>query len=544
MPFTKKPGNWQNLAAGSTPLDAAGLNDLEARIQTAFAATSTNSLSRNRLAILGPSTEANWGNVVDPNNPIVLSSNGQAAQASQVHAQMIYWLGGRLELVYNGGVSGDTSAMILARTDAFIAAVTGNVGWILAGTLFGNDFGSIDVDTSIANCVAIYDKLAALKDVRKVICTITNRDDVHNGTFGGMTATQYIEYVRRADQAVFDYCRDHDDFILVDYHRAVSRDSLYLTTPDGRPTTEDGIHPNHNGGDLMARAIAAAIEPHSFPVDRLAGQTDAGVLIGDDHFFKGSPSSEIQYLSFTGTVTAGTYTVTVPANSLGIPSGTTSAIAWNAGSAALKTALEGVLGTGNVATTGDASPWDHFISLQGTLAGLAAPLLTVNSAGLTGGTGSIVRVAGGGVPANWAVTNTGFKVTVVPRDDGLGNWCRMEAIQNGASVTVGHSFGAIASGAVFRGECELRIDDDWVNPQRAELVVTPQAPITVTASCQLASGISPSPRCFNPGESTGPLLTPWAQAGVGLSTGFVSLGFAADTGSVVYLGRCGVRVRV
>lgn len=524
---------------------------------------------RNRLAILGPSTEQIWGSVFDPESPIVLTSNGQGANAGQTHAQVVYWLEGALELAVNGGVTGNTSADILGRVDAFIAAAQGRVGWILCGTLYGNDFGSIDVATSLANCKAIYDRLDNLRGVRKIACTITNRDDGYRGLFtksaplggGTMSSAEYVDFVRRSDQLVRDYVRSHDGWLLVDYHRAVTVDHLYKTTSDGRSTTADGTHPNHNGGDQLAREIAKVVKPHVHLVDPLALATDDSVMFGDSHFLKpGTLTNEISLIGTTGVPDGGTFTISVPSNVYGIPSGTTAPIPWNAfgsksadtGVGSVEAALEAVWGVGNFAVTGN-SPnvadgnWYHFITWQGVYAGKTVPILVTDGSLLTKagshvGVGiSSSRSAAGGAPTGWATANTGFATTLVARDDGRGYWCRMEALQDGASVSLNQTFGVIAAGVVFRGEAELRVDDTWRNPVRCDIVINPQVPVTVTNCWQLNFGISPAPLCFNPGPSQGPALTPWVTLAADTSGGTFQVNFQAGLGSVLYVGRVGIR---
>jgi hypothetical protein len=93
-------------------------------------------------------------------------------------------------------------------------------------------------------------------------------------------------------------------------------------------------------------------------------------------------ASEVQTLTASGPPTAGTFTLTYGGQ-------TTGAIAYNASAAVVQAALEALtnIGSGNVLGGGGPLPGTPVtITFQGALATTDVPLMTVNNAGLTGGT--------------------------------------------------------------------------------------------------------------------------------------------------------------
>ncbi|MGW5514256.1 hypothetical protein [Nocardia africana] len=96
-------------------------------------------------------------------------------------------------------------------------------------------------------------------------------------------------------------------------------------------------------------------------------------------------SNEKQTVTVTGSPTAGTFTLTYKSQ-------TTAGIAYNATTAAVKSALEALstIGTGNVNVTGTGP---YVVEFVGDLAGMDLPLMTASGAGLSGGTSPGVTVA-------------------------------------------------------------------------------------------------------------------------------------------------------
>jgi hypothetical protein len=97
--------------------------------------------------------------------------------------------------------------------------------------------------------------------------------------------------------------------------------------------------------------------------------------------------NEVQTLTITGTPTGGTFTLTMPGQ------GTTAAIAHNATAANVVTALEAVIGPGNVTATGGALPGTAVVLTFQNEYGLRDVALLTATASLTGGTTPAAAVA-------------------------------------------------------------------------------------------------------------------------------------------------------
>jgi hypothetical protein len=131
--------------------------------------------------------------------------------------------------------------------------------------------------------------------------------------------------------------------------------------------------------------------------------------------------SETQAVSFTGTVTGGTFTLTYAGQ-------TTPAQPFNVSAAALQVALQALttVGAGNVVVGGGPGPAAFAVTFAGTLANSPQPLLTFNAATLTGTTPgmavarSTAGVSFAGHAARAALANrilnnpTGYGVLMAP----------------------------------------------------------------------------------------------------------------------------------
>ncbi|MGH3926768.1 MAG: hypothetical protein ACRDTT_28550, partial [Pseudonocardiaceae bacterium] len=98
--------------------------------------------------------------------------------------------------------------------------------------------------------------------------------------------------------------------------------------------------------------------------------------------------SEVQTVTITGSPTGGTYTLTFGGQ-------TTAGIAWNATSAAVRSALEALsnIAPGDVVTAGGPHPGaDVAVTFGGAYAGTDVAQMTASAAGLTGGTTPAVVV--------------------------------------------------------------------------------------------------------------------------------------------------------
>ncbi|MGW6699640.1 hypothetical protein [Nocardia sp. NPDC055049] len=122
-------------------------------------------------------------------------------------------------------------------------------------------------------------------------------------------------------------------------------------------------------------------DPTSYEITADIFATGSGLLYVRQY----TPIHEAQLVSIVGTATAGTFKLSY----LGDPTGT---IAYNATNSTVQSALEAVLGTGNVTVTGTAGgPWT--VNLIGDFLGEANSLLEADFALLTGATGMTVTDA-------------------------------------------------------------------------------------------------------------------------------------------------------
>jgi hypothetical protein len=119
--------------------------------------------------------------------------------------------------------------------------------------------------------------------------------------------------------------------------------------------------------------------------------------------------NDVQTVSFGGTVTGGTFTLTFTPP-VGSPQ-TTAAIAWNATAAAVQAALQTLTGIGaNCTVTGGPGPASYVVTFNGTLSGDAITLMTASGTNLTG-TSPTVSVAH---------TTTGSTTSAAPADQVVG----------------------------------------------------------------------------------------------------------------------------
>jgi hypothetical protein len=151
-----------------------------------------------------------------------------------------------------------------------------------------------------------------------------------------------------------------------------------------------------------------------------------------------SSANAVQTISDTPTITAGTFTIS-GTNPLSGEAFTTADIAYNASAATVATAVQTALGHGGTVTgAGGALPGtDVTLTFSGAYAGRPVELMTVNNAGLTGGTLAIAattvgRSAGTFAPHSAAVIAA---PTTAPTVAGNGSGSSFGAGTYGVSYT-------------------------------------------------------------------------------------------------------------
>jgi hypothetical protein len=194
----------------------------------------------------------------------------------------------------------------------------------------------------------------------------------------------------------------------------------------------------------------------------LLGETPNVTL--DIALFSAGNVNEAQTVTISGGVTGGTFTLTYSGQ-------TTAAIAWNAASSAVQSALVALsnLAAGDVTVTGSAGgPWT--VTFGGTLASQNVAAMTASAASLTGGTPAIaVATATAGVtghyPNGYIPSGTAIgKVTATglfgPYDNGASDgrevcygltFADITAVRQNGSVAAKVGTGAFVRGAVNSG---------------------------------------------------------------------------------------------
>lgn len=139
----------------------------------------------------------------------------------------------------------------------------------------------------------------------------------------------------------------------------------------------------------------------------------------------GAGADDVQTISETGPPTAGTFTLTLDTTDSGGSSQTSAPIAYNATAAAVQAALTGMsnIGAGNVTCSGGPLPGTPVVAtFGGALADELVPVMTAQSAGLTGGTAAVAHTTPGSPALNlydakpgWSdlgATKTGIQITI------------------------------------------------------------------------------------------------------------------------------------
>jgi hypothetical protein len=128
----------------------------------------------------------------------------------------------------------------------------------------------------------------------------------------------------------------------------------------------------------------------------------------------GTPTNEVQTVTITGTPTGGTFTLTFNGR-------TTTAIAYNAASSAVQTALQALssIGAGNATVTGSAGG-PYTVTFTGGLAATNVPPMTATAA-LTGGTtpGVTIATPTPGVSIDLAALPAGYEDIGYTSTDGI-----------------------------------------------------------------------------------------------------------------------------
>jgi hypothetical protein len=176
------------------------------------------------------------------------------------------------------------------------------------------------------------------------------------------------------------------------------------------------------------------------------GYTEANV--GVPYNYPSEFTNAIQSLGVSG-ATGGTFTLKTSAP---LPGGTTSAIPYNAAPQRIQTALEAIVGVGNVSVTSIVGQTGTAVDItfQGAYAGEAIPNLTADATNLVGTSPSvdIITVTVGGVTAGPPIEIVNTPNTTAAID---GNNARIRVIIDGSTTVGATGFVLDTSSAILRG---------------------------------------------------------------------------------------------
>ena len=236
----------------------------------------------------------------------ITNQNTQTSATFGAHLAKGYWtqaqimLEQRFELLSNAGVSGNTTAQVLARIDTDVIALRPQYCFLIAGT---NDAGQdVPSATTVANYASILGKLQGAGIV-PIIGTMTPRG------FSGMTQARLLSMME-GNTWLQTYATRTPGVFLVDLYRAMLDYSDINTTSQGEPVAAwvDGakLHPTAAGAVQMGYAIARQLDavipklPRRLQLNYNGVNGDSSNLIRNGMFMAGSPGT--LGLNATGTV--------------------------------------------------------------------------------------------------------------------------------------------------------------------------------------------------------------------------------------------------
>jgi lysophospholipase L1-like esterase len=156
------------------------------------------------------------------------------------------------------GISGQTTPQMLIRFRPDVIALRPAAVVILAGTndLAGNT-GPMSLEDMEAN-LASMSELAHANKIKVVFASVLPVYDGGHRADGStiiMTDRRQPDKILALNQWIKTYCADHDD-VYLDYFSAMADDKGFLK----KDLSEDGLHPNKAGYDIMAPLAQAAID--------------------------------------------------------------------------------------------------------------------------------------------------------------------------------------------------------------------------------------------------------------------------------------------
>jgi len=153
---------------------------------------------------------------------------------------------------YNRGISGQTTAQMLLRFYPDVIELHPKAVLILAGTNdIGGNLGPESLEYIESNLAAMTD-LAHANGIKVVLASLTPVCDYHRP----QTAQRPPEKINELNRWIKDYTERHPDVIYLDYFSATVDDKGFFRAE----ITEDGLHPNARGYEIMAPLAQKAID--------------------------------------------------------------------------------------------------------------------------------------------------------------------------------------------------------------------------------------------------------------------------------------------
>ena len=260
--------------------------NLPARARAALNATYTRPLA-NTAVLFGTSLEAQGDVGADALNPANISG---AVNGRGWFNWFKAYAGQRIDLVYNAGVSGNSTTQMLARVQSDVVAK--NSDWVFIGGPANDAPSAISAATTISNLTAIYN---ALKGKKIVQLNIAPRE-VHN-------TAQIRKDVSDVNEWLLNVHNQFPNVAVVDVWRLLAVPSTGLM---GANMSVDGTHYTESAAAMIGKAVYDRIAPQlQVRPKRFVGQLDPRNCIGNPDFTGGTGWS---------TLVAAATTITYPAD--------------------------------------------------------------------------------------------------------------------------------------------------------------------------------------------------------------------------------------
>jgi len=151
----------------------------------------------------------------------------------------------------NRGISGQTTAQMLLRFYPDVIALKPKAVLILAGTNdIGGNLGPVSLESIEQNLMAMSD-MARANNIKVIIASLTPVCDNHRP----QTAMRPPEKINALNQWIRDYTTKNG-FTYLDYFTSTADEKGFFKAD----ITDDGLHPNPKGYEIMAPLAQKAID--------------------------------------------------------------------------------------------------------------------------------------------------------------------------------------------------------------------------------------------------------------------------------------------